>query len=182
MNTVSSAFTSQDSAVVLAHDIHEITVQSLAAFMIDTAEREGFELVTVGECMNDPRGNWYRDPSTGGRWRGSNVARDDNGSFQRFQHVKDEHTVSRADSMPLSAVSSQSVHGETAAPHLHTASHSSSAKAIKDECAATSKASNPTGSAVLEEDQQGGAVAMVGPWRVVVLCAYLVGTLFLSSS
>lgn len=176
MNTVSSTFTSQDSAVVLAHDIHEITVQTLAAFMIDTAEQEGFELVTLGECMNDPRGNWYRDPSTGGRWRGSNVARDDAGSFQRFQHVEDDHAVSQLDSMPLSAVSSQS-----AAPRLLTASQALSVKATKDECAATSKASSPTGSAVLDEDQEGGAVAMVGPWRVVVLCAYLVvGALVLS--
>lgn len=52
--------------IVLAHDIHDRTVHELAAYMIEEARDAGFRLVTVGECMGDPKQNWYRDPSTGG--------------------------------------------------------------------------------------------------------------------
>lgn len=52
--------------IVLAHDIHDRTVHELAAFMIEQARDAGFRLVTVGECMGDPKQNWYRDPRTGG--------------------------------------------------------------------------------------------------------------------
>ncbi|KAG9254266.1 uncharacterized protein F5Z01DRAFT_622178 [Emericellopsis atlantica] len=59
-DTFSQTLNSQNSAIVLAHDIHEMTVNSLAAYMISTARAKGFSLVTVGECLGDPRRNWYR--------------------------------------------------------------------------------------------------------------------------
>lgn len=37
--------------------------------MIDNAREHGYKLVTVGECLDDPEENWYRDPLTGGRLR-----------------------------------------------------------------------------------------------------------------
>lgn len=52
--------------IALAHDIHAETVYSLAQFMVDTARDQGYELVTVGDCLGDPSSNWYRDASTGG--------------------------------------------------------------------------------------------------------------------
>lgn len=33
--------------------------------MIDTAKNLGYQLVTVGDCLGDPPGNWYRDLATG---------------------------------------------------------------------------------------------------------------------
>lgn len=33
--------------------------------MIDEARRLNYKLVTIGECMGDPKGNWYRDAATG---------------------------------------------------------------------------------------------------------------------
>lgn len=51
--------------ITLAHDIHETTVHDLTQFMIDKAKLSGYELVTVGECLGDPPGNWYRDANTG---------------------------------------------------------------------------------------------------------------------
>jgi len=33
--------------------------------MIDEARRYGYEFVTVGECLGDPKNNWYRDFKTG---------------------------------------------------------------------------------------------------------------------
>ncbi|KAM5387326.1 hypothetical protein ACJA88_001678 [Fusarium oxysporum] len=51
--------------IVLAHDVHDQTVHNLTSFMIDTAQDRGYRLVTVGECLGDPRENWYRTVSRG---------------------------------------------------------------------------------------------------------------------
>ncbi|TLD08568.1 uncharacterized protein PgNI_07357 [Pyricularia grisea] len=53
------------SWVVLSHDIHELTANTFTPFMIDTAKAKGYKFVTIGECMGDPKENWYRDPTTG---------------------------------------------------------------------------------------------------------------------
>ena len=49
----------------LAHDTHERTVHGFTQFMIDKAREHGYKMVTVGECLDDPEENWYRDPVTG---------------------------------------------------------------------------------------------------------------------
>jgi len=51
--------------ITLAHDIHADTVYSLSQFMIDKARENGLKLVTVGECLGDSQGNWYRNARTG---------------------------------------------------------------------------------------------------------------------
>ena len=53
----------------LAHDTLHQSVHRWTPFMIKNAREYGFKLVTVGECMNDPEENWYRDPLTGGALR-----------------------------------------------------------------------------------------------------------------
>lgn len=73
-NTASTNFQSQDiftnalsttSAasgrwIVLSHEVHQTTVNTLVGFMIDQARARGYRLVTLGECMGDPQANWYR--------------------------------------------------------------------------------------------------------------------------
>jgi peptidoglycan/xylan/chitin deacetylase (PgdA/CDA1 family) len=54
---------SKSSFVVLVHDTHEQTVRNLIRYMIDTLKTEGYKAVTLGECLDDPRENWYRDAS-----------------------------------------------------------------------------------------------------------------------
>ncbi|EFQ36097.1 polysaccharide deacetylase [Colletotrichum graminicola M1.001] len=49
-----------NSYIELSHDVHYQTVSNLTQFMIDTAKARGYRLVTVGECLNDPKENWYR--------------------------------------------------------------------------------------------------------------------------
>ncbi|KAJ5055454.1 vi polysaccharide biosynthesis protein vipA/tviB [Bipolaris maydis] len=51
----------------VAHDTQNRTVYTFTQFMINKAREYGYELVTVGECMNDPEENWYRDPLSGNR-------------------------------------------------------------------------------------------------------------------
>ncbi|KAI5456852.1 hypothetical protein BGZ63DRAFT_365704 [Mariannaea sp. PMI_226] len=53
------------SYIPLAHDVHEQTVKNLTAYMITTAQTRGYKLVTVGDCLGDPKENWYRT-ATGG--------------------------------------------------------------------------------------------------------------------
>jgi peptidoglycan/xylan/chitin deacetylase (PgdA/CDA1 family) len=61
-NDVSSD-SAHNSYIPLTHDIHYQTVINLTAFMIDTLFARGYKPVTVGECLDDPPANWYRDAS-----------------------------------------------------------------------------------------------------------------------
>lgn len=51
--------------LAIGHDIHELTALNLTAYMLDYVYSSGFTAVTVGECMNDPVANWYRDSAPG---------------------------------------------------------------------------------------------------------------------
>jgi hypothetical protein len=46
--------------LVIAHDIHFETAYNLTSFMLRTAKAQGYRLVTLGECLGDPKENWYR--------------------------------------------------------------------------------------------------------------------------
>lgn len=50
----------ENGYIVLAHDVHYQTVATLTAYMVDLARKRGYRLVTVGECLGDPKENWYR--------------------------------------------------------------------------------------------------------------------------
>ncbi|KAF3005661.1 hypothetical protein E8E13_004122 [Curvularia kusanoi] len=60
-NAVNGANPASDSKLSIAHDIHELTALNLTVTMIETLQARGFKGVTMGECMNDPAANWYRD-------------------------------------------------------------------------------------------------------------------------
>ncbi|KAK1832225.1 hypothetical protein QBC39DRAFT_71947 [Podospora conica] len=49
-----------DSFLVLTHDVQETTATTLLPFMLNMIREKGLRAVTVGECMGDPRANWYR--------------------------------------------------------------------------------------------------------------------------
>ncbi|QPH02642.1 hypothetical protein C2857_006856 [Epichloe festucae Fl1] len=49
-----------NSYIILCHDVHEQTVYNLTSFVVNLARERGYRLVTVGECLGDPRENWYR--------------------------------------------------------------------------------------------------------------------------
>jgi peptidoglycan/xylan/chitin deacetylase (PgdA/CDA1 family) len=50
-----------NSYIVLAHDVQQQTVTNLTSYMVKEARARGYRLVTVGECLGDPKANWYRD-------------------------------------------------------------------------------------------------------------------------
>ncbi|GJC86878.1 putative peptidoglycan-N-acetylglucosamine deacetylase ARB_03699 [Colletotrichum liriopes] len=47
-----------DNFLVIGHDIHQQTVYNLTEYMLQ--KFQGKKLVTIGECLGDPRENWYR--------------------------------------------------------------------------------------------------------------------------
>ncbi|KAF3891978.1 NodB Homologuey domain-containing protein [Trichophyton interdigitale] len=47
-------------SIALAHDVHQTTVDLLIQQLLDELKRRGLRAVTVGECLGDPRANWYR--------------------------------------------------------------------------------------------------------------------------
>jgi peptidoglycan/xylan/chitin deacetylase (PgdA/CDA1 family) len=57
-------FTASDPAsasyIVLNHDIHRTTVYEVAEYEIQRLRSRGYRAVTVGECLGDAPGNWYR--------------------------------------------------------------------------------------------------------------------------
>ena len=57
----------EGDALVIGHDIHELTAMNLTAYMLDYVYSNGYTAVTVGECMNDDKKNWYRDSAAGPR-------------------------------------------------------------------------------------------------------------------
>jgi hypothetical protein len=50
----------------IQHDIHEQTANNLTEYMLSTLTQLGYKAVTVGECLGDPKANWYRTSSGGG--------------------------------------------------------------------------------------------------------------------
>lgn len=55
----------QSQTISLEHDVHATTVQQLAEHFLQTVRNRGLRAVTVGECLGDSSGNWYRDATTG---------------------------------------------------------------------------------------------------------------------
>ncbi|KXJ91946.1 hypothetical protein Micbo1qcDRAFT_162003 [Microdochium bolleyi] len=48
------------NALAIAHDIHQQTAQNLTEYMLLGLQRRGYQAVTVGTCLGDPKANWYR--------------------------------------------------------------------------------------------------------------------------
>ncbi|KAF9877870.1 polysaccharide deacetylase [Colletotrichum karsti] len=51
---------SVNSYIVLAHDVHQTTVNPLTQKMLDALRGKGFRAVTVGECLGEPQAAWYQ--------------------------------------------------------------------------------------------------------------------------
>ncbi|SPO07431.1 related to deacetylase [Cephalotrichum gorgonifer] len=51
-------------SIVLAHDVHAGTVNTLVPAMIASLKARGLKSVTVGECIGDAPVNWYKGGST----------------------------------------------------------------------------------------------------------------------
>lgn len=60
---MASSKASENSWLVIAHDVHEQTVHNLTEHMLKSLRANGYRAVTVGECLDDPKDFWYRKDS-----------------------------------------------------------------------------------------------------------------------
>lgn len=51
---------SEAGYIVLSHDVKQYTPSVLLPHILQHAKDTGFKVVTVGECLGDPKENWYR--------------------------------------------------------------------------------------------------------------------------
>ncbi|KAF9349543.1 hypothetical protein BGX26_012177 [Mortierella sp. AD094] len=49
----------QPGHIVLQHEVNQVTALQVAPMAIDLALIKGYKVVTVGECLGDPKANWY---------------------------------------------------------------------------------------------------------------------------
>ncbi|OAA53822.1 Glycoside hydrolase/deacetylase, beta/alpha-barrel [Niveomyces insectorum RCEF 264] len=52
--------------LMIEHDIHYQTVYNLTDYVLTSLFAKGYRSVTVGECLGDPKENWYRMGTGGG--------------------------------------------------------------------------------------------------------------------
>ncbi|KAF1947976.1 glycoside hydrolase/deacetylase [Clathrospora elynae] len=57
---VTSAPAASSQWLEIGHDIHEQTANNLTDYMLNTLTQLGYKAVTVGDCLGDPKANWYR--------------------------------------------------------------------------------------------------------------------------
>lgn len=62
-NALSGSTATTGDFLAIGHDIHYQTAYNLTTFMLDTIKAKGYKPVTVGDCLGDPKANWYRDAS-----------------------------------------------------------------------------------------------------------------------
>ncbi|PHH90364.1 hypothetical protein CDD83_3887 [Cordyceps sp. RAO-2017] len=55
----------ENSWIIEFHDTLKDTTHQLAKFVIQEARRQNYEFVTVGDCLDDPKENWYRSAADG---------------------------------------------------------------------------------------------------------------------
>jgi peptidoglycan/xylan/chitin deacetylase (PgdA/CDA1 family) len=49
-----------DKWLSIGHDILDQTANNLTEYMLSTLTQLGYKAVTVGDCLGDPKANWYR--------------------------------------------------------------------------------------------------------------------------
>ncbi|KAL6707644.1 hypothetical protein ACN47E_003994 [Coniothyrium glycines] len=60
-NITENGAKSNDSQwLTIGHDILDQTANNLTEYMLNTIKELGYKSVTVGECLGDPKENWYR--------------------------------------------------------------------------------------------------------------------------
>lgn len=67
-----------DKWMSIGHDILDQTANNLTEYMLQTIQKLGYKAVTVGECLEDPKENWYRTASGANETNTSDFKSNDN--------------------------------------------------------------------------------------------------------
>jgi peptidoglycan/xylan/chitin deacetylase (PgdA/CDA1 family) len=65
LNNVNTKPNTTGDWLVIGHDVHEQTAHNLTEFMLAVTKMKHYTAVTVGECLGDPKENWYRSANGG---------------------------------------------------------------------------------------------------------------------
>lgn len=79
---------------------------NLTQFIIDEGKAQGYTFKTVGDCLGDPRGNWYRDPATGNAISTASAKRADSASSKNLVVARAGAASAAAESTAASASAS----------------------------------------------------------------------------
>lgn len=59
-NLTAKSDPTSDSMLVIGHETSSDTVNKITEMMLKSINSKGFKAVTVGDCLDDPKSNWYR--------------------------------------------------------------------------------------------------------------------------
>ncbi|KAI6713156.1 hypothetical protein JHW43_004328 [Diplocarpon mali] len=59
-NALAAKSPTSDDFLIIGHDIHNQTANVLVEYMLQQIQSKGYKPVTVGDCLGDPKANWYR--------------------------------------------------------------------------------------------------------------------------
>ncbi|GJN66712.1 hypothetical protein PLICBS_000731 [Purpureocillium lilacinum] len=150
---VSNTSTS-NSYIVLNHDTHEQTVTTLTDYMVQTAKDRGYKLVTVGECLGDPKENWYRSAGSGGACTPAGGAGNNTGGSSSSSSSAASSAASSSAAASSAGSSSSTTGPPIKVPVTTTSSVAASSSSSSSSSAAASASSS--GSATISKDQSCG--------------------------
>ncbi|QIW98030.1 hypothetical protein AMS68_003548 [Peltaster fructicola] len=129
-SAIQSSDPSKDSFLPLTHDIHNGTVHGFVQYMLDTLRAKGYSTILLGDCLNDPKENWYRDAKSGNQWTGSAAATTASSTQQptTSSTSSTSSTSTTSSTSPISSTSSTVTQTTSTASTSTTSVSTSSAK------------------------------------------------------
>lgn len=167
LNALQSGKPATNSFIELTHDIHNGTVHGFAQFMIDNLTKLGYATALVGDCLQDPRANWYRNPVTGQAWNNATASSSANAfsSSARPAKAASSTTMAPSNSTPTGAL-------EGAVSFGGDIANSTTSTVTAGNSGVTSAVVNSTTAATKSEAFS--EHILCGSWWSIVILAYLV--------
>ena len=168
-NAFLAGVNSGGSKIVLNHDIQDKTVHGFAQFMIEKAQAAGYKLVTVGECLGDPSGNWYRDASGNPVGGGGTTPNPSSSLSSTSTSTSVPPTTSSAPPTSTSTTSARPTTTSVSLPPTTTAAPSTTSSSAAAARATTTSAPAPTPNAAAGFKAVGSMVGAVAGLLAFVL-------------
>jgi peptidoglycan/xylan/chitin deacetylase (PgdA/CDA1 family) len=147
---LSTSTAAQRSWLEISHDIHQQTAYNLTEYMLITLKAQGYTAVTVGDCLGDPKANWYRTLGGGSVFTSGSVVQVATSSVAA--------SSLKASSTVASSVKSSSVSVKASSTSSVKASSVANASSVKPASSVVSSAAPVASSKVISTDATcGGA-------------------------
>ncbi|KAG0641310.1 hypothetical protein HOY80DRAFT_745165 [Tuber brumale] len=145
-NAINPSNPAADAFLAIAHDIHQTTAQNLTEHMLKTLQQKGYKAVTVGECMGDPKENWYRAAGPGPSFTSEIVTHTSQSTTSTSQSSTSttSSTSSSSSSSSSSTTSSSSSSSTTSSSSSSSTASSSSSSSTTSTSSSSSSSSSST--------------------------------------